>query len=161
MRYGITGLIATAYTLDKMDQRNGIKTGQTYMGSLPWGKIAFCAGLDIMNNALRGSGRYGYQATRRRNRNSQKASSASWLDEYRKNILKTDSDTSKYHSLQETEISGDWRREELRCSDHKKDEARIEKVYTSLTSDFYYDYDETDCGPDSLSDSYWDYHGYD
>ena len=32
MRYGITGLIATAYTLDKMDQRNGIKTGQTYMG---------------------------------------------------------------------------------------------------------------------------------
>ena len=56
MRYGITGLIATAYTLDKMDQRNGIKTGQTYMGSLPWGKIAFCAGLDIMNNALRGLG---------------------------------------------------------------------------------------------------------
>lgn len=48
MRYGITGLIATAYTLDKIDQRNGIKTGQTYMGSLPWGKIAFCAGLDIM-----------------------------------------------------------------------------------------------------------------
>ena len=68
MRYGITGLIATAYTLDKIDQGNGIKTGQTYMGSLPWGKIAFCAGLDIMNNALRGSGRYSYQATRRRNR---------------------------------------------------------------------------------------------
>ena len=93
--------------------------------------------------------------------NSQKASSASWLDEYKRNTLKADSETSKYHSLQETEISGDWRREELRRSDHKKDEARIEKVYTSLTSDFYYDYDETDCGPDSLSDSYWDYHGYD
>ena len=50
------------------EQADGIKTGQTYMGSLPWGKIAFCAGLDIMNNALRGLGRYGYQATGRRNR---------------------------------------------------------------------------------------------
>lgn len=44
MRYGITGLIATAYTLDKIDQRNGIKTGQTYMGSLPWGKSPFALG---------------------------------------------------------------------------------------------------------------------
>lgn len=93
--------------------------------------------------------------------NSQKASSASWLDEYKKNTLKADSGTSKYHSLQETEISGDWRREELRRSDLRKDEAKIEKVYTSPTSNFYYDYDETDCGPDSLSDSYWDYHGCD
>lgn len=93
--------------------------------------------------------------------NSQKASSASWLDEYKKNTLKADSGTSKYHSLQETEMSGDWRREELRRSDLRKDEAKIEKVYTSPTSNFYYDYDETDCGPDSLSDSYWDYHGCD
>lgn len=93
--------------------------------------------------------------------NSQKASSASWLDEYKKNTLKADSGTSKYHSLQETEMSGDWRREELRRSDLRKDEAKIEKVYTSPTSNFYYDYDEIDCGPDSLSDSYWDYHGCD
>ena len=58
-------------------------------------------------------------------------------------------------------LSGDWRREELRRSEHKKDEAKIKKVYSSPTSNSYYEYDETDCGPDSLSDSYWGYHGYD
>ena len=36
MKHGVTNLIATAYTLDKINRKNGVITNQTYMGSLPW-----------------------------------------------------------------------------------------------------------------------------
>jgi len=66
MKHGVTNLIATAYTLDKINRKNGVITNQTYMGSLPWGKIAFCAGLSLFNSALSNSNKYRYHSVKRR-----------------------------------------------------------------------------------------------